>query len=283
MSSPAAVHVPDGASFDDALARTTDLGIGAHPDDLELSMLVPIGECFDRDDRWFTGIVCTDGAGSARSGAFASHSDAELVGVRSAEQRRAADVGCYSAVVQLGHPSGEVRAAATRGALVDELADLVERVVHPDRPLNVYTHNLADKHPTHAAVALAVVEAFRRLPAGLRSIRLVGVEGWRDLDWLPDHEKVLLDASAHAELGARLAACFPSQIAGGKRYDLAVEGRRRANATMRDPRAVDGAEQVSIAMDLTSLIRNHDLDPVTFATAAVDRFRAEVEDLLRGL
>ena len=38
------------------------------------------------------------------------------------------------------------------------------------------------------------------------------------------------------ELAARLAAVFDSQIAGGKRYDLAEQGRRRANATLLAPR-----------------------------------------------
>ena len=60
------VLIPDGSDVDAALARTTDLGIGAHPDDLEFLMLVPIAAATDDPDRWFTGITCTDGAGCAR-------------------------------------------------------------------------------------------------------------------------------------------------------------------------------------------------------------------------
>ena len=85
------VHVPDGLDVDAALARTTDLGIGAHPDDLELDLLPGVVHCVDDPDRWFTGIVCTDGAGSVRVGASATMTDDELVAERWAEQRRAAD------------------------------------------------------------------------------------------------------------------------------------------------------------------------------------------------
>src|SRR5262249_29633515 len=65
------VHVPDGAEAPDAVHRTTDLGIVAHADDLEFGDLAPIAVCQDDPDRWFGGVVCTDGAGSARTGPYA--------------------------------------------------------------------------------------------------------------------------------------------------------------------------------------------------------------------
>jgi hypothetical protein len=52
---------------------------------------------------------------------------------------------------------------------------------------------------------------------------------------------------------------------------------------MREPRAVDDAETMTVAMDLTALIRNDELDPIRFVTAAVDRFRRDVEAGLRAL
>ncbi len=60
---------------------------------------------------------------------------------------------------------------------------------------------------------------------------MYGCEVWRDLDWLNDDEKVLLDCSQHQNIARALSSVFDSQIIGGKRYDLAVEGRRAANAT----------------------------------------------------
>ena len=62
---------------------------------------------------------------------------------------------------------------------------------------------------------------------------------WRDLDWLMDADKVVFDVSAHENLQAALLGVFDSQICGGKRYDLATMGRRRANATYFASHGVD--------------------------------------------
>jgi LmbE family N-acetylglucosaminyl deacetylase len=272
----AEVSVPDDSPLEEAVVRTTDLGIMAHQDDLEFAALAPIAACLDDPDRWFTGVVCTDGAGSARSGPFAECTDAEMRALRRDEQRAAAAIGGYSAIFQLGHPSASIRGEG-HATLVVELAE----ILHAARPVNVYTHNLADKHSTHLAVAVATVEAVRSLQADHRPWRVVGVEGWRSLDWLSDDEKVLLDTTGHRELAHRLAGVFASQVEGGKRYDLAEEGRRRANATLLEPRAVDRAEELSIAMDLTPLVHNPDLDPVAYVAAAIDRLRHDVTTALR--
>jgi len=272
----AEVAVPDGSDLDVALARTTDLGIVAHQDDLEFLALAAIAACLDDPDRWFTGVACTDGAGSARSGPYAGCSDDEMVELRRAEQRAAADIGRYSAIFQLGHSSASI-CGAGHETLVAELAEIVDAC----RPVNVYTHNLADKHETHVATGAATIEALRSLPPDRRPWKVVGVEGWRSLDWLPDDDKVLLDVSGRDELASRLAAVFASQIGGGKRYDLAEQGRRRANATLLAPRAVDTAEEVTFALDLTPLVRNDSLDPVSYVDAAIARFRHEVVTSLR--
>ena len=81
------------------------------------------------------------------------------------------------------------------------------------------------------AVALRVIEAIRRLDQAERPARLVGCEVWRALDWIVDSDKVQMNVSAHENLQFALLGVFDSQIAGGKRYDLASMGRRRANAT----------------------------------------------------
>jgi hypothetical protein len=80
--SAAEVFVPDGTAEDLALARITHLGIGAHQDDLEFMAFHGITECFGRDDRRFGGVTCTDGAGSARGGRYATLSDAEMATLR---------------------------------------------------------------------------------------------------------------------------------------------------------------------------------------------------------
>ncbi len=101
----------------------------------------------------------------------------------------------------------------------------------------MYTHNLADKHDTHVAVALRVVSACRALEPALRPKQLIGCEVWRDLDWLCDADKVRMPVDQREHLQQALLGVFDSQIAGGKRYDLATAGRRKANASYFESRA----------------------------------------------
>jgi len=241
------------------LGHTTDLAVVAHPDDLELLVPGVIGVCRDDPDRSFTGVVCTTGAAAG---------DDTTAAARTAEQQAAAEVGRYGALVLLGRSSADVVSGSS--TLVEALARLLDEA----RPTNLYTHNLVDKHDTHVAVTLAVVAAARSLPLVHRPWRTVGVEAWRDLDWLGDDEKVRLDVTGHEALARDLLGSFPSQLA-DKRYDLAAAGRRRANATFADPRTPDAATETIHAMDLSDLVRNDDLDPAAYVAAAIDRFRTD--------
>jgi hypothetical protein len=69
------LFIPDGTGLPDALARTTHLGIGAHQDDLEFMAYQGILECFRNQKKWFSGVVCTNGAGSSRTGPYADSTD----------------------------------------------------------------------------------------------------------------------------------------------------------------------------------------------------------------
>ena len=206
------IFIPDSLPVGEALPRTTHLGIGAHQDDLEFMALHGILECYQSPDRWFGGITCTDGAGSARTGPYSDYSNEQMKAVRIEEQKAAATLGEFGFVAQLGHP------------------------------------------PAHIGVLLATIAAIHELPRDTRPKKLFGCEVWRALDWLPDSEKTVHDVSAHPDLATSLNRVFDSQIAGGKRYDLAVEGRRLANATFFDAHSVDEADRVQYATDLSSLI-----------------------------
>jgi len=243
------IFIPDEVPLQRALSRTTHLGIGAHSDDLEFMAFEGIIRCYHSSQLWFGGVVCTDGAGSARSGRFEKISSEQLRRLRVREQQRAAARGRYAFVAQLGHPSAALE--KPRGSrLVEELQDIITAC----RPQVIYTHNPADKHSTHIRVLVAVMEALHRLPVRMRPRKLIGCEVWRGLDWMPDSKKVFMDVSGHEKLAKQLNACFVSQIRGGKRYDLAVMGRRRANATFFQPRETDAVSEAIFGMDLTPLI-----------------------------
>ncbi|GAB5559689.1 MAG: hypothetical protein SynsKO_13360 [Synoicihabitans sp.] len=244
------LFIPDGQPTDHAISRTTHLGIGAHQDDLEFMALHGILACFQKSDRWFAGITCTDGASSSRSGPYADFTNEQMMAVRIREQKTAASIGQFGFIAQLGHHSSVAKNPAQRSAMVDDIKVILEA----SRPDVIYTHNPFDKHPTHVGVMLATMAAIHALPHDLRPQQVFGCEVWRGLDWLPDAEKSVHDVSGHANLAASLNGVFDSQIAGGKRYDLAVEGRRLANATFFDAHSVDETDRVQYAVDLSSLI-----------------------------
>jgi len=54
---------------------------------------------FGRDDRHFTGVTVTNGAGSARDGIYARYTDEDMQKVRRVEQKKAAVVGDSAAHV----------------------------------------------------------------------------------------------------------------------------------------------------------------------------------------
>src|SRR6516225_5611711 len=102
-------YVPDGQNEEAALARTTVMAISAHQDDLEIMAYDGILQCFGRDDRWFTGVVVTNGSGSARNGLYASYTDEAMQKVRKVEQKKAAFIGEYAAQVLMNYSSAEVK------------------------------------------------------------------------------------------------------------------------------------------------------------------------------
>ncbi|MFQ3224078.1 MAG: LmbE family N-acetylglucosaminyl deacetylase [Lentimonas sp.] len=268
------LFVPDGVVKPEAYARCSHLAIGAHQDDLEFMAFHGINSCYGDGGLWFGGVTCTDGGGSARAGKYADHTDDQMKAVRLDEQRKAAEIGQYSFVNQLGFTSSTIKDPEQRGTLVDQL----ETILLQTQPDVLYTHNPADKHASHIAVCLAVLEAIRRVPPFSRPKKVFGCEIWRDLDWLSDGDKVPLDVSGNTELAEKLNACFDSQIAGGKNYGEAVMGRRKANATFFDSHNVDVIDQLWFAMDLTPLAEDGTLDVKEFVQSKIKRFEESVLD-----
>jgi LmbE family N-acetylglucosaminyl deacetylase len=267
---------PDGKTGPDAISRTTHLGIGAHQDDLEFMAFHGILTCYNRTDRWFGGVTITDGRGSSRAGQFKDWTDDQIAAERIREQEAAAVIGQYSFIAQLGFGS-----AAVRDAQHSAVRDDLRRILEASRPEVIYLHNLADKHDTHVGCTLRSIEAIRQMPKAERPKMVYGCEVWRDLDWLVDSEKTAMPISARPELAQALNEVFATQIAGGKRYDLAVLGRRTANATFSNAHSTDQESAMQWAMDLTPLVLDDSLDPVAFTVGFIDRLKADVTTRIR--
>lgn len=263
--------VPDGTDVKKAVERTTHMAISAHQDDIEIMAYHGVLECFGKNDKWFFGCVTGDGAGSPRDDLYSDYTDEQMKGVRVKEQKKAAYVGEYGALALLNYRSSEIKDPANN-AVIDELYMLIDSA----RPEILYTHNLADKHDTHVAVAVNVIKAVRKMPPEVRPLKLYGCEVWRALDWINDNEKIYFDVAAHPNIASALVEVFDSQICGGKRYDLATVGRRLANATYAESHGTDSTDSQTYAMDLTPLIKDDKMDIKEYITAYINRFKEDV-------
>ena len=265
------VFIPDGKPAADALARVTHLGIGAHQDDLEFMAFHGILTCFGQEDKWFGGVTCTSGTGSSRTGRYAALNNTEMATIRRQEQNKAAVLGRFGTMIQLDYDSDAVK----RPSSLDLKNDL-KAILSATQPEVVYTHNPADKHDTHIGIVVAALQAMRELPREQRPKQVIGCEVWRDLDWLLDSEKVVMDVSGHDDLADELNGVFTSQIDGGKRYDLATLGRRAANATFFNSHATDHSTQVIFGIDLTPIVADESKDILDFVCGHIERFHADV-------
>lgn len=274
----AEIFIPDNKPVDEAISRTTHMAVAAHQDDLEIMAYDGILKCFGHAKNWFLGVTVTDGSGSPRDGRYANYPDEKMLEVRKVEQKKAATLGEYGAVVFLDYLSAAVKDPKNTQPKED-----IKALLSSAQPDIVYTHNLADKHDTHVGLGLRTIQAIRELPANLRPQSAYGCEVWRDLDWMIDQDKVAFDVSAHEDLAASLLRVFDSQICGGKRYDLATLGRRKANATYHAAHKVDLASSMIYAMDLTPLIKDPQLDITTYVKGHIERFTQEVTERISKL
>ena len=178
-----------------------------------------VAECFGRKDKWFTGVVVTNGAGSPRSGIYGDFTDEEMQQVRVLEQRKAAYVGEYACQIQLAFTSAEVK-NPKETAVVEDLA----KILLAANPEYVYLHNPADKHDTHVGVTMRTIAALRAVRDRVKPKKVYGCEVWRDLDWMLDEDKQVLPRQR--PLQHRRRAGRRLRFAGQRRQALRPRHRR---------------------------------------------------------
>jgi LmbE family N-acetylglucosaminyl deacetylase len=270
------IYIPFEEESVQAYRKTTHLAIAAHQDDIEIMAQHGILHCFGSEDMHFSAVVCSDGAGSPRSGIYSHYTNEEMMVVRRKEQKKAACVGNYAGLFLLNYPSSVIK-DASEVKLVHDLKTILSEL----QPEVIYTHNPADKHDTHVAVCLRVITALRELADSYRPKKVYGCEVWRSLDWINDNEKIVLDVSAHPALRGSLLGVFDSQISGGKRYDLATQGRFVSNATFFESHATDEMDAASYAIDLMPLVDGK--DTAAYLKEYIQRFASDVEDKIKRL
>ncbi|MDR2634419.1 MAG: PIG-L family deacetylase [Clostridiales bacterium] len=241
----------------------------AHPDDGEI---LAAGQITDSANgrAVLSMIVLTDGAGSARSGAYASYTDEDMKAARAEEQKAAAEEGRFRSLYMLRVPSGELKSGS------ETAVRAVAGIIAAQKPEIVITHNPFDRHPTHLAAGKTVLAAIGSLPIEERPKTVWGGEVWRSLDWLPARYRIALPADTSDGAADRVLACHKSQIEGGKRYDAAAKGRRLQNATFCESHSADAASEVAYFVDLSRVSRG-EISLSEFVEEVLFVFNEEIE------
>jgi len=243
-----------------------EISIVAHQDDLEMVGYPGILKCYKKSNKWFGGVVCTNGIPES------SGSDNDIRRIRDMEQKKAAEIGDYGFVIQLDYYSSEIKDGSNLNIESD-----IKKIIEITTPEIVYTHNPFDKHNTHIGVSRAVIKGIRSAKKEFRPKKLFGCEVWGGLDWLSVKDRVEFDVGTNIELAKKLIGIFNSQIKNGKNYEEASIGRRAANATFSDPYQNDITNQVILGLDLTPLIFDEDLDIEKYLVGFADRFREDIK------
>ena len=271
------VFVPDGKKSPDCSNRTTYLTIAAHPDDIELMSSHEIIKCINDSVKWFGGVVLTDGTGSARSGMYSQYDDQQMKSIRAKEQKKAAFLGEYSIQYLMNYTSKQVK--EENNGLIEDL----QNIILSTSPKIVYTHSIFDRHETHRATAIKVIQAIRSLPEKYKPQKIYGCEVWGSLDWVPNEYKMVFKYNNHENLLTSLVNLYDSQINGGKEYGEAIMGRRKANAVFHEMQAIENNILSSFAIDLTELICNSNMNILEYANIYIDRFKEEMLNQIKKM
>lgn len=270
--SDAEFYVPDGASQDESMRRSTILAIGAHPDDIEILAFPGILEGIRAGGNHLFGIVATNGGGSLRTGEYVNLTYLDMREIRVREQKQAAAIGRYSGVILLNYESSEMKDACNRHP-DEDLRTVIDRL----RPETVYLHNPFDRHDTHVAVCLRSIAAFRAVAAasGWMPKRMYGCEVWRGLDWLVHCDRTALPVHDPDRLSDQLIKVYHSQWVSENHCDLAARGRRIANATYQESHSLGSEHEMAFAVDLMPLLDDPAVPVSDFVRHTIDRFRAD--------
>ena len=274
-NSTASIFVPDGKPVTEALSRVTHLGIGAHQDDLEFMAYHGILACYGNDQKWFGGITCTNGSGSSRTGPYAGTTRRANDGDTPAGAKHRRSHWPVRAMIQLDYPSSAVKSPTDSASQERLESDSRPPVRKSSIPIILPTNMI----PMWVSL-LPPCKPCAELPREERPGKVWACEIWRNLDWLNDSEKVLMDVSGRDNLAAALNGVFDSQIVGGKRYDLATAGRRSANATFFESHATDKTTQLIFGMDLLPLVADEALDILDYVYGFIDRLKTDVRQRL---
>lgn len=248
--------------------------ICAHPDDCEIMAIDGIQRGYRASKYTFACVVTTDGADAERAGRYTKMEDQRMAHIMMNEQKKAANIGRYHAVYFMNYSNEEARNQENED-IVNEYVEIIKEL----KPRVVYTHSILDRHPTHVAVAIKVINAIRSMKKGDQPKVLYGCESERNLDWLDPSKVVTFNVSKNMRLQRQLIACHKSSNA-SRDYINACIGRRLVNAVFNRDEKKKTAKLTTKAINMTTLLRRKDFPIKRYAMSFVDDLYTEINDMM---
>ena len=242
--------------------------IAAHKDDGEMIGIKGIDDSFKKEESLVM-VILTNGSGCPRVGEFESVSDEDMVEIRTAEQKRASEIGRYNTLYLLEHSSKAVQ--DKEDSIKQEIIEILEK--YPDVE-NIYIHNPFDRHKTHVCACELAIRSIQDMYSKgmLQKLKnVLGVEVWRSLDWLPDKYKVVLDTSGSEFISQNIMSVFVSQNL-AKRYDEAIAARRMANATFDASHDSNSCASLTYAINLIDVVTSVNKNILDLLTENIELF-----------
>lgn len=258
-----------------ALEHTTDIGIGAHQDDVEI-MAAPqlLKTAADSKRGWLT-VIVTDGAASKSilTGTATTLTPQQLTDMRQHEQRLAAQAAGTPAI-QLKYPSAVVNGHMGAGKRQEASYALAALLSSMPQLEYVYGHNPVDKHATHLGT-LAVQTAALRAAKPPKLKKVLGMEVWGGLTGFPES---MLEMGV-VENGKDLAAIYDlvkfyeSQIKGqGRDYAKTTVARIEGHGGyVSNPHLANPPAGIVIGLDLTEFTQGTSNDMGALARDLITR------------
>ena len=203
--------------------------IFAHPDDAEIGAGATTA-LWAQSGTEITYVQCTTGSSGSNDRTMTSD---QIVRIRTAEQRAAADAIGVGDIVVLDHPDGEVEADR---AFLGEIVHALRKY----RPEVVFTHDPhrtnGFQHRDHRNVGSTVQDAiypYARDHLHFPEQLVDGIEPYKVKHlfyWGSDRANVIVDVSKSVDTKIKALAEHKSQVPGlsfGSRMDLRMRGRHR--------------------------------------------------------
>ena len=248
--------------------------ICAHPDDCELMAIDGIQRGYRASKYTFACVVTTDGADAERCGRYTKMNDQKMINLLMNEEKKAANIGRYKNVYFMNYSSEEVRDQENED-IINEYVEIIKEL----KPRVVYTHSLLDRHPTHVAVAVKVINALRTMKKGDQPKVLYGCESERNLEWVAPEKIVTFNVSKNLRLQRQLISVHKSQNL-ARDYVNAAIGRRYVNAVFNKVETKKNAKLTAKAINMTTLLRRKEYPIKRFAMSFIDDLYGEINDMM---